>query len=272
MLPAEANAAAVNIDARIVSFGDTADGTTTRAVPIEAPIAFEYDGLGYAVMMATPADLLDFAVGFTLYEQLAATANDIASIDIAAVARGWIVRIALRGVSRARLQDRVRLRLAEGSCGLCGLESIEQVIRPLASIQTALAVHRSAIDRALGALKAQQPLGRATGAAHAAAFCSADGALLMVREDVGRHNAMDKLLGGLANARIDVKSGFILLTARCSYELVEKAVLAGCPVLVTISAPTSLAVERAREHGLTLIALARADSMLVVNEPRSAIL
>ncbi len=272
MLFSEAQQAVATIAARIVSFGDAADCDTTRQVPIEAPIAFEYDGLGYAVMMATPADLHDFAVGFTLYEQLAETPDDITSIDIAAVPKGWIVRITLRGVSRARLQDRVRLRLAEGSCGLCGLESIEQVIRPLPGIQAVLAVERSAIDRALGALAARQPLGRATGAAHAAAFCSPDGALLTVREDVGRHNAMDKLLGALANGRIDARTGFILLTARCSYELVEKAVLAGCPVLVTISAPTSLAVARAREHGLTLVALARADSMLVVNEPQPAIL
>jgi FdhD protein len=266
----DAALAAEVIDTRTLRFDRVADDTATRDVPIEAPIAFEYDGIGYAVMMATPSDLEDFAVGFTLSERLAKSVAEIASVDVAELPRSWVVRIALNGASDNGLRERVRLRLTEGSCGLCGLETIEQVLRPLPRLERGPRVDRAAIARALAVLDERQPLGRATGAAHAAAFCAPDGTLLEVREDVGRHNAMDKLIGASAQAGLDLSTGFILLTARCSYELVEKAVTAGCPALVTISAPTSLAVERAKESGLTLVSLARRDSMLVVNNPHGS--
>lgn len=263
--------AAETVAARRVSFEAAPDASGERAVPVETPIAFEFDGVGYAVMMATPADLEDYAVGFALSERLVERADDIGDVSPADLPRGWILRIALRGAPRQRLFERVRLRLTEGSCGLCGLETIEQVLRPVPQVGPAASVTRAAIAKALSDLQDRQPLGRATGAAHAAAFCSPDGEITIVREDVGRHNAMDKLIGAAARAGIDLKTGFILLTARCSYELVEKAVVAGCPMLITISAPTSLAVERAIEAGLTLAALARKDSMLVVNDPSHAI-
>jgi FdhD protein len=222
-------------------------------------------------MMATPSDLEDYAVGFALSERLVERLQDIEEVSPAELPRGWVLRAKLRGAPRERLFERVRLRLTEGSCGLCGLETIEQVLRPLPRVGPAAPTTRAAVARALDALSGRQPLGHATGAAHAAAFCAPTGELVLVREDVGRHNAMDKLIGAAARAGVDLKSGFILLTARCSYELVEKAVVAGCPMLVTISAPTSLAVERAVEAGLTLAALARKDSMLVVNDPSHAI-
>lgn len=266
----EAALAAARVDARTLRFDLAADAAGTRDVPIEAPVAFEYDGIGYAVMMATPGDLTDYGVGFTLSERLVTSAAEIDSVEVAEVPRGWVLRIALRGAPHAVLHERVRLRLTEGSCGLCGLETIEQVLRPLPLLQAGPRIDRAAIARALGALDGRQPLGRATGAAHAAAFCSADGLLLLLREDVGRHNAMDKLIGAAALAGLDLRDGFILLTARCSYELVEKAVTGRCPMLVTISAPTSLAVERARESALTLVSLARRDSMLVVNDPHGS--
>jgi FdhD protein len=266
----EAVLASEIVDARTLRFDDESDKFGTRDVPVEAPIAFEYDGIGYAVMMATPTDLRDYAIGFTLSERLARSAEEIASIEAAELPRGWVIRIALRGGARDGIRERVRLRLTEGSCGLCGLETIEQVLRPLPVLKPGAHIGRAAVARALGALDGRQPLGRATGAAHAAAVCAADGTLLLVREDVGRHNAMDKLIGAAAQAGLDLRKGFILLTARCSYELVEKAVTAGCPMLVTISAPTSLAVERARESGLTLVSLARRDSMLVVNDPHGS--
>ena len=238
-----------------------------RDVPIEAPIAFEYDGVGYAVMMASPSNLHDYAVGFTLSERLVASVDGIKDVEPAQVKRGWVVRIRLRGDASRRLHERIRLRLTEGSCGLCGLETIEQVLRPLPKVPVGIAVDRSAVARALATIGGQQPLSRSTGGAHAAAFCAVDGTILLVREDVGRHNAMDKLVGATAKIGLDLAKGFVLLTARCSYELVEKAATAGCPTLVTISAPTSLAVERARECDLTLVALARPDSMLVLNDP-----
>lgn len=234
-----------------------------RALAIEAPVAIEINGLGYAVMMATPTDLVDYALGFCLSEQLIDHPHQFLGADAHEVpAGGWILRITLEAMAGAPLLERARLRLAEGSCGLCGIESLEQVLRPLPSVTARLQVTDTAIFSAVSALGAHQPLGQATRAVHAAAFCSAEGAILTVREDVGRHNAFDKLLGALAREGRSPDTGFVLLTARCSFELVQKAVIAGCSLLVTISAASTLAVEQARAHGLTLFSLAREDSAL----------
>ena len=235
----------------------------TRALVEEAPIAIEINGIGYAVMMATPADLADYALGFCLSEQLIADAGEFVSADAFAVpGGGWMLRVQLDAPAAGPLIDRARLRLAEGSCGLCGIESLEQVLRPLVPVSARLEVSKSAVFRAVAALNEHQVLGRATRAAHGAAFCDVEGTILLVREDVGRHNAFDKLIGALAHAGIDPATGFVLLTARCSFELVQKAVIANVPVLVTISAASTMAVEQARAHGLTLNSLARDDSLL----------
>ncbi len=235
----------------------------SRPLAIEAPIAIEYNGLGYAVMMATPIDLHDFAVGFSLSEKVIATPGDIIDIDVFETANGWFVRVQVEPCRMEPIFERARQRVSEGSCGLCGLENLEQVMRPLAAIKAPVAANGAAIFAALGNLEGRQPLNRATGAAHGAAFCTNAGDVTLVREDVGRHNALDKLIGALARQGIDPASGFFLLTARCSYELVEKTIIAGCPLLVTISAPTTLAVERAKAHGLTLVGLARPDTILL---------
>lgn len=232
----------------------------------EAPVALEFNGLSYAVMMATPRDLEDFALGFALTEGLAKAPGDLTDIAVAEVEQGWIVRAALSGLGIEQLTDRVRARVAESSCGLCGIENLEAVARPLPPVAPHEPLAETAIFTALAALREHQPLGRATGAAHAAAFASPDGAILHAREDVGRHNALDKLIGALAAAGQDPAAGFILSTARCSYEIVEKAVRAGATRLVTVSLPTSLAVERAAAAGLSLWSLARDDSVLQVND------
>jgi len=241
------------------------DVRLTRSVPIEAPVAIEICGIGYAVMMATPFDLVDYAIGFALGEALVARADEVLGTQVHAVAGGWVIRVNLPPEGAAKAMERARVRVTESSCGLCGIENIEQVLRPLPAVTARIAADRRAIAQALAELADHQPLGRATGAVHAAAFCTPDGAIAMAREDVGRHNALDKLIGGLARSSIDPATGFFLLTARCSYELVEKTVRAGCPMLVTISAPTTLAVERAKGAGLTLVTLARPDAALVVN-------
>jgi len=237
----------------------------TRPLVDEAPIAIEINGIGYAVMMATPADLDDYALGFCLSEQLIASAGEYLSADAWEVpSGGWMLRIALDAPAAGPLLDRARLRLAEGSCGLCGIESLEQVLRPLAPVSARLTVEKAAIFRAVAALGDHQVLGRATRAAHAAAFCEPDGRIVMVREDVGRHNAFDKLIGALAHAGRDPATGFVVLTARCSFELVQKAVIANVPVLATISAASTMAVDQARGAGLTLYSLAREDSLLEI--------
>jgi len=232
----------------------------------EAPVALEFNGLSYAVMMATPRNLEDFALGFALTEGLAKSPGDLNDLGVAEVDKGWIVRATLTGLGIEQLTDRVRTRVAESSCGLCGIENLEAVTRPLPPVAAHEPLAEAAIFTALATLREHQPLTRATGAAHAAAFCSEQGAILHVREDVGRHNALDKLVGALAAAGQDPAAGFVLSTARCSYEIVEKAVRAAATRLVTVSLPTSLAVERAQAAGLSLWSLARDDSVLLVND------
>ncbi|MDG6080242.1 formate dehydrogenase accessory sulfurtransferase FdhD [Erythrobacter litoralis] len=250
-----------------IDFQKRTSAPCARSLAQEAPVAFEYNGLGYAVMMASPQDLIDYAVGFTLAEGLATNAGEIETIEVAEVARGTIVRIALPAERGNMLQERLRLRLVEGSCGLCGLESIEEVLRPLQPLAHTPAISREAIAIALANLRDHQPAGRETGAMHAAAFCDGTGRIVAAREDIGRHNALDKLVGHLAREAGDPATGFILLSARCSYELVEKTVRARCPALVTISAASDLAVERAAAARLTLVSLARSDAALVMNDP-----
>lgn len=247
-----------------LGFMEACDGDLRHHAPIEAPVAIEVCGIGYAVMMATPSDLRDYALGFALAEGLVVRSDQVSTIDIHQADRGWVIKIKLPPESAAIALKRARRRISESSCGLCGIENIQQVLRPLPQLTARIATDRFAMANALSQLQDHQPLGQATGAVHAAAFCTPDGCIVCVREDVGRHNALDKLIGALAVNGTSPSSGFILLSARCSYELVEKTVLAGCPMLVTVSAPTSLAIERAIDAKLTLVTLARQDSALVV--------
>ena len=247
-----------------------ADGTRIpqqRRVPIEAPVAISFLGIGYAVMMATPADLEDLAYGFARSERLIDSASDVIGIEVRQAEKGVLLGIELAPERHDRVLARVRHRVGESSCGLCGIENLEQALRPLPVLPPPARIVPAAIFRALEALRAHQPLNAETGAVHAAALCDADGKVLAAREDVGRHNAFDKLVGLCLREGRDLAGGFAVLSARCSYELVEKAALAGIPLLVTISAPTSLAVDRAQDAGLTLVALARSDSVLVMSDP-----
>ncbi len=232
----------------------------------EAPVALEFNGLSYAVMMATPADLADFAIGFAIGEGLASSAREVADISIAEVENGWIVRAALTGLGIEQLGERVRTRVAESSCGLCGIENLEAIARPLPSVAEHPPVASATIFSALAGLRAAQDLGGRTGAAHAAAWVDEHGVIGCLREDVGRHNALDKLVGAMARSGQALNHGFVLSTARCSYEIVEKAVRGGATTLVTISLPTTMAVARAKAAGLSLWVLARTDSVLLVND------
>ena len=246
------------------------DGTATgvRSVATEAPVAIEVDGLGYAVMMMTPKMLEAFAVGFMLTERLADTAADILAVEPFETEAGWIVRVALAEHCRGRVHDRVRHRTSDTGCGLCGIAGLEQVRRPVTTLPARPTVAPSALFAALAALPNHQPLTAATGAAHAAAACDSAGTIVAACEDVGRHNALDKLIGTLALATRPI-DGFLLVTSRISFEMVDKALVAGAPLLVGLSAPTSLAIDHARDHRLTLIALARPDAMLVLNDPHA---
>jgi FdhD protein len=234
-----------------------------RAVPEETAIGVSYDSEPYAVLMATPADVADLALGFTVSERIAA-AGDVLDIRVSEHDEGLVADVLLSRAGAASAKDR-RRRNMEGrsSCGLCGIESPEDALRALPVLPSGFTVRRETIQAALTALEGRQTLGKATRATHAAAWAAADGQILMVREDVGRHNALDKLIGAALKAGLDPTSSFIIVTSRCSYEMVEKTVLAGITLLVAISAPTALAIRKAQGANLTLIALARADGHMV---------
>lgn len=260
-----------SIKARLIGLAASGECQIERIVPVEAPIALEYSGIGYAVMMATPDQLEDFAIGHALAEGLVESPDDLGVVDIVEVDGGWVVRAQLPPTSTAAIHARARTRVSDSSCGLCGVESIAEALRPLPSVSVTFHTSRRALSRALAELPDSQPLNRTTGATHAAAFCTPDGEILCAREDVGRHNAFDKLIGAMRRERLGMENGFVLLSARCSVELVEKAVRCGVPMLVTVSAPTSLAVERAKSAGLTLFALARSDTVMAINDPKGAV-
>jgi FdhD protein len=243
------------------------DGSTRpveRPFAPEIPVALEYNGISYAVMMASPSDLEDFVTGFALTEGLANKVADVTDIDLAETDKGWIARATITSLAVEKLEERVRARVAESSCGLCGIDNLEVIAKPLPPVAPHTPIEPVAIFKALGALRDLQPGNKATGGMHAAALARADGGIVAVREDVGRHNALDKLIGAMARANTPLANGFILSTARCSYEIVEKAVKAGATTLVTISVPTSMAAARARTAGLSLFALARTDEILQV--------
>jgi len=243
--------------------GDTAPSPIERAAPAETAIGLCYDSEPYAVLMATPADLEDLAVGFTVTERIAAAA-DIADIRLGDHPDGVVVDVLLSREGRRKL-GRLRRRAIEGrsGCGLCGVQSLEEAIRPLQALSDGLVVTREAVQAALAALEGRSPLGEVTRATHAAAWADPAGQLALVREDVGRHNALDKLIGAAARAGLDPAKAFIVVTSRCSYEMVEKTVMARVGLLAAISAPTALAIAKAKAAGLTLIALARADGHAV---------
>jgi FdhD protein len=233
-----------------------------RWIASETPIAFEINGLGYAVLLATPDDLADLALGFALSERLIDEASELLDLDIFVRERDAIVRMTLSEPHAARLRGRVRHRATDSSCGLCGIENLEELLRPLPMVTAATNAGDASIFTALQALGDAQQLNRSTHSVHGAAYCDAAGRIVMLREDIGRHNAFDKLIGAMAASGQDWDGGFALLTSRCSFELVEKAVLANCPMLVTVSAPTGLALSRARDAGLSLKVVARPDALL----------
>jgi FdhD protein len=266
-MPAEASHAAATIQSSFQQLGaDQSITSIERIVAVECPIAIEFNGIGYAVLMATPADLEDLVYGFALTERLINDASDVIDIGCFDAANGTIVRATLAGHCLARLTERVRHRISESSCGLCGIENLEQALRPLPLLSVTEPPENGAIFVALSALETLQPFNKATGGVHGAAACYRDGQIRIVREDVGRHNAFDKLIGAMLRTGLTWDGGFALLSSRCSYELVEKAVLSRCPMLATISVPTGLAIDRATAAGLRLAVLARPDSVLILGD------
>jgi FdhD protein len=228
----------------------------------EVPIAFEYNGISHAVMLASPQDLEEFALGFSLSEGICASAKDFYEIEVATTAAGITLQIKISSESFAKLKEQRRNLTGRTGCGLCGTESLDQVIRPLPPCSASQTLSAASVRRALSNLIGRQPLSQLTGAAHAAAWCTSNGELLAVFEDVGRHNALDKLIGAITKRRINLQDGFVLMTSRASVELVQKAATVGISALVAISAPTALAVRTAQSCGMTLLAFARGEEFV----------
>jgi FdhD protein len=240
--------------------------TGTDLLAEEVPVAVHYDGKPFAVMMASPGDLQDFAYGFSLTEGRA-TPDDIVEIEERAVLEGILLDIRTRNPAS---DEAVAERLMPGrsGCGICGTRLLEEVVKRPASVLASEAIDIASLELALAALQERQPLNKATGATHGAAWANADGLLQLVREDVGRHNALDKLIGAMLRDQIDPRTGFAVVTSRASYEMVTKAAIAGIGLLAAISAPTALAVDLAQDCGLTLVGFARPGRQVVYTHPQ----
>jgi FdhD protein len=237
------------------------------AVAAEVPVALAYNGVSHVVMMATPSDLADFAAGFSISEGILADGSELLGLEIEEGRTGIRVSMTITEARFAGLKQRRRNMTGRTGCGLCGVDDLTQVARPLPRVGPGVKVGVGAIHQALEALPARQPANAETGAVHAAAWATPAGEIVLVREDVGRHNALDKLIGAMERYQTDPEAGFAVITSRCSFEMVQKAATIGIPILVAISAPTTMALRIAEQTGITLVALARSDSINVYTNP-----
>ena len=238
-------------------------GADSDKVAVEMPVALSYNGVSHTVMLATPTDLDDFALGFSLTEGIIESSRELRDTEIELREDGVVVQMIIAAERFERLKDRRRSMAGRTGCGLCGAEQLEQVVRPLPPVAARTRFAPEALQAAAGEIGGWQTLQQETGATHAAAWFDAAGKIHCVREDVGRHNALDKLIGALAMARVDVTEGGFLVTSRASYEMVQKSVSAGVGLLAAVSAPTALAVRRAEAWNLTLVGFLRPGSQAV---------
>jgi formate dehydrogenase accessory protein FdhD len=237
----------------------------------EVPVALVFNGISHAVMLASPADLEDFAVGFSLSEGIVAHAREIHDLDVRSECSGIVVEMTIASERFFTLKDRRRSLVGRTGCGLCGVESLETITAQTASspmnLSSGFRLKHEAIDEGLRQLPHWQPLRSLTGASHGAAWCDAQGNIELLREDVGRHNALDKLIGALARQNKPTNDGFVLITSRASYEMVQKTARAGIAALVAVSAPTTLAVQMAKSAGILLVGFARDGQQVIYSQP-----
>ena len=238
-----------------------------RAIPEETALALTYNGGTYAVMMGTPQNLDDFAIGFSLSEGIVKSPDEISSLDIVDLDDGIELRMWLADEKAARLSERRRHIAGPTGCGLCGLDSIAEAVRPAAVVGKGRSFAPRELMIAMASLSPLQPINIETRAAHAAAFWTPAAGIIALREDVGRHNALDKLAGALAQTKTAASDGMVLLTSRVSVEMVQKTAAMGAPVMVAVSAPTALAVRMADTAGITLVAVARSDGVEIFTHP-----
>jgi FdhD protein len=236
---------------------DQPAGTVDDSIAAEVPLALTYNRVSHVVMMATPLDLEDFAVGFSITEGLIGGLDDLKGIRIIPRQGGIELAMTISEDWFDRLATQRRNLAGRTGCGLCGAENIEQALRNPAPVTQAISVSHAALQRAVSELETHQPIQAETGATHGAAWCGQDGEIILLREDVGRHNALDKLIGSLCRSRFDPASGFVLVSSRASYEMVYKTAAAGIELIMAVSAPTTLAVEFAERAGVSLVGFAR---------------
>ncbi len=256
--------------AQISRLAHRASGTAAanRMVPEETPVAFSFAGTTHAVMMASPADFEDFALGFSLTEGIVADAREIEAIEVEDLGAGIDIQIRLKDQANTRFQARRRRLAGPVGCGLCGIESIEEAMRSVDAVGASkLTLGADDIANAVRLLSKVQPLHAETGAVHAAGFYVPGKGIVMAREDVGRHNALDKLAGALARAGIDGSSGAVVVTSRVSVEMVQKTAAIGAAIIMAVSAPTALAIRTADAAGMTLVALVRGDDFDIFTHP-----
>lgn len=246
-------------------------GAHVDTVPEEVPVALSYNGISHAVMLASPADLEDFGLGFSLSEGILTDPSELYDLELEVGERGVVVQMRISEARLAGLKQRRRALAGRTGCGLCGVESLEQVARVLAPLPAGPAIAAASLQKALTHLQQNQPLHASTGGVHAAAWADPAGNLLAVREDVGRHNALDKLIGALAREHRDMRAGFALITSRASFEMVQKAASVGIPMLAAVSAPTGYAIRLARECGLTLAGFVRDRRYTLYSHPERII-
>jgi len=264
--------AATSAEVAVQRWADGAVTRTTDFVTEEVPIALVYHGVPHVVMLATPADLEDLAVGFTVSEGLVAHPGEIQSVEVERGAEAIDVRIGIAGERFSELLRRRRNLAGRTGCGLCGAETVDEAIRPPKRVPAGPQVTVAEMHAALVQLESMQPVNARTGSIHAAAWVlpgpgKGDGGVQFVREDVGRHNALDKVIGALVRSEADMTKGYALITSRASFEMVQKAATAGISFVAAVSAPTALAIRMAEQTGLTLVGFARRHSHVVYANP-----
>ena len=242
-----------------------------ESVAEETPVALVYNGISHAVMMATPDDLEDFALGFSLSECIVRRPGEILDLDVMERDNGIEIQMRVSAERALQLKEFRRSMAGRTGCGLCGTESLDQLKRRASRVDSEAVLSSGALPRALASLESMQRLFRLTGAVHAAAWCNAQGAIELVREDVGRHNALDKVIGAVAAQRGDFSAGFVLMTSRASYEIVQKAAAVGIAVVAAVSAATGMAVRVAEESGVTLVGFVRGERHCVYTHPERVI-
>ena len=259
------------LEVEAVEWRDGLEAPTTGSVVEETPVVLVYNHVPHVVMMATPEDLEDFALGFSITEELVASPDELLGVTVERMSRGIEVKVSISDERAKEIESRARRLSGRTGCGICGANDLEGVLKTLHQVAPGQPVEPGVIHRALDTLTEHQRLNRESGAVHAAGWATLDGTIAFAREDVGRHNALDKLVGAALMQNVNPGEGFVVVTSRASFEMVQKASVLGSPILAAISGPTALAVRVARESGMTLVGFARKDRLTVYTHPHRVV-